>query len=46
MTDRTFYRVLAAVVALCTVLTLAHVGYGAWAYQNSSIVQFIAKEPW
>lgn len=46
MKDRTFMRVLICVIAVCLVLTVAHVLYAAVAYQNSSIIQFIAKEPW
>lgn len=44
MKDRTFYRVLIAVVAVCLVLTLAHMVYGIYAYQHCSIIEFIARE--
>lgn len=44
MKDRIFYRVLIAVVAVCLVLTLAHMVYGIYAYQHCSIIEFIARE--
>ena len=46
MKEKTFYRVLAAVVALCVLATAAHICYAVWAYQHCSIIQFIAKELW
>lgn len=46
MKERTYFRILIAVVAVCLALTIAHAVYAAVAYYNSSIIQFIAKEPW
>lgn len=46
MKEKTFYRVLIAVVALCTIATVAHICYAFYAYQHASIIQFIAKELW
>ena len=46
MKEKTFYWVLAAVVALCVLATVAHICYAAYAYQHCSIIQFIAKELW
>ena len=34
------------VIALCLLLTVAHVIYAVYAYQHSSIIYFIAKELW
>lgn len=46
MKDRTFMRVLLCVIAVCLVLTIAHMVYAVYAYQHSSIIEFIAKELW
>lgn len=46
MKDKVFYRVLIAVIALCLVLTVAHLCYVIQAYQHCSIIQFIAEELW
>ena len=46
MKDTTFTKVLIAVVAVCLLLTVAHVCYAVYAYQHASIIQFIAKELW
>ena len=46
MKERTFYKVLIAVVILCAVATAAHICYAVYAYQHCSIIQFIAKELW
>ena len=46
MTDRVFFRVLLAVVAVCMLLTLAHFLYAVYAYQHCSIIYFIGKELW
>ena len=46
MKEKTFYRVLIAVVALCAIATAAHICYAFYAYQHASIIQFIAKELW
>ena len=46
MKEKTFYKVLIAVVALCALATVAHGCYAVYAYQHASIIQFIAKELW
>lgn len=46
MKEGTFRAVLLAVLAVCLVLTVAHFAYVAYAYEHSSIIQFIAKELW
>ena len=46
MKDRTFTTVLIAVVAVCLLLTVAHICCAFYAYQHCSIIQFIAKELW
>ncbi|MBQ2688355.1 MAG: hypothetical protein IJF52_07030 [Clostridia bacterium] len=46
MKTKTFYVFLFAVMALCILLTIAHVIYAVYAYQHCSIIQFIAKELW
>jgi hypothetical protein len=46
MKDRTFLIVLMAVLAVCVVLTAAHLAYAVYAYQHCSIIEFIARELW
>ncbi|MBR0348363.1 MAG: hypothetical protein IIX16_01840 [Clostridia bacterium] len=46
MTERNFFRILIAVIAVCAVLTVAHLIYDFYAYQHCSIIYFIAKELW
>lgn len=46
MKDRTFLVVLTAVLAVCVVLTAAHLAYAVYAYQHCSIIEFIARELW
>lgn len=46
MNDKLFSRLLIAVLAVCLVLTVAHVIYAICAYQNSSIIYFISQEWW
>ena len=46
MNDRTFFKILIALVGVCLILTVAHLIWAVWAYQHSSIIQFIAKELW
>lgn len=41
-----FRRVLYAVLAVCIILTIAHLIYIIFAYQHSSIIHFISKELW
>ncbi len=46
MREKTFTTLLLALLALGTVLTLAHLAYAVWAYQHCSIIYFIAEELW
>ena len=46
MKERTYFRVLIAVVGLCLALTVAHLIYTVHAYQHCSIIYFISKELW
>ncbi len=46
MKERTFLTILALTVALCALLTLAHLAYDVYAYQHCSIIYFIGKELW
>jgi hypothetical protein len=46
MKDKTFLIVLAAMVALLTVATVAHLRYMFYAYEHCSIIYFIGKELW
>ena len=46
MKKKTYYNILIAVVAICIVLTIAHLIYAIDAYQHCSIIYFIAKELW
>ena len=46
MKTKTFAKILIAVLALCIILTAAHVIYAIWAYQHCSIIYFIGGELW
>ena len=46
MKTKTFTWLFISVVAVCLALTVAHVIYAIYAYQNCSIIQFIAEEMW
>ena len=46
MKNRTFTKVLIALIGVALLLTVIHLGYIVYAYQHSSIVYFIAKELW
>ncbi len=46
MTDRTFLKIMAVVIAVCLAFTVAHLIYDIYAYQHCSIIYFIAKELW
>ena len=46
MSEKTFTRVLIALVAVCLVLTFAHFAWAVYAYQHCSIIEFIARELW
>ena len=46
MKTNTFLKVLLVVIGICLLLTAAHAVYAVWAYQRSSIIQFIARELW
>ncbi len=43
MSDKRFIRLLAGVIAVCTLLTFAHVGYAIHLYRNCSMISFIAN---
>ena len=46
MKEKTFYRLLIIVVAICLLATLSHLVYCIYAYQHCSIIYFIGKELW
>ena len=46
MKDSTFIKILVVVMAICIVLTLAHLIYAVYAYNHCSIIYFIGKELW
>ncbi|MBQ4644689.1 MAG: hypothetical protein IJB72_02905 [Clostridia bacterium] len=46
MKQKTYYNIMIAVVAICLILTVAHLIYDINAYQHCSIIYFIAKELW
>jgi len=46
MKDKTFIRLLIAVLAVCILGTLSHLAYAVDAYKHCSIIYFIGKELW
>lgn len=46
MNEKTFWRLLTALLIVCIVLTFAHFVYDVYAYRHCSIIYFIAKELW
>lgn len=46
MKERTFYIIFLSVIGVCLALTTAHMIYGVYAYQHSSIIYFVGKELW
>ena len=46
MSDKIFYRLLIAVLAVCMIATIVHLIYTIDAYQHCSIICFIGKELW
>jgi len=46
MKERTYFRILLAVIAICLIMTVGHLIYAIDAYQRCSIIYFIAKELW
>lgn len=46
MSDRKFRIILNTIIVLGLLLTIAHAVYIYFAYQDSSIIQFIARESW
>ena len=46
MSDKIFYRLLAAVLAMCILGTAAHLIWAIDAYQRCSIIYFIGRELW
>ena len=46
MSRKKFFIILIAVLLVGTILTAAHMVYICKAYENSSIIQFVAREMW
>ena len=46
MNEKTFMRLMTALVVIGAAVTLAHLAYAVYAYQHCSIIYFIAKELW
>lgn len=46
MSNKVFNRLLAVVLAICMIVTAAHLIYAIEAYQKCSIIYFIGKEMW
>ncbi|MBR5386238.1 MAG: hypothetical protein IK142_01495 [Clostridiales bacterium] len=46
MNDKKFIKALVITLLVCIVLTVAHMGYIMYAYENSSIIYFISQEFW
>ena len=46
MKPGTFRILFYGLIALCLLLTAAHLAYAWYAYEHASIVQFIARELW
>lgn len=46
MSDKTFLKVLIAVLTLGVIITGLHMAYIVYAYKNSSIIYFISQEIW
>ena len=46
MKNRVFSVILFSVIGVCLALTLAHMIYAIYAYQQCSIIYFIGKELW
>ena len=46
MNNKTFLRVLFALLGVCVALTLAHLIWAIYAYEHCSIIYFVGKELW
>ena len=46
MSDKNFFRLLAVVLGICVLGTLAHLIYTVDAYQRCSVIYFIGRELW
>lgn len=46
MKDKTFNKILYALIAVGFLITAAHIIYATYAYDNSSIIYFVSKELW
>ncbi len=46
MQNDKFIKILYTVLILCALITIIHMGYIVYAYRNSSIIRFIARELW
>lgn len=46
MKNRAFLIVFTAIIAVCALVTAAHIIYAYNAYENCSIIYFVGKELW
>ncbi|MBQ3082183.1 MAG: hypothetical protein IJC49_06985 [Clostridia bacterium] len=46
MKEKTYKRILWALVAVGIAITVAHVAYAVYAYGTSSIIHYVSKEWW
>ncbi|MBO4636032.1 MAG: hypothetical protein J5685_02690 [Clostridiales bacterium] len=46
MSDKTFVKIVIAMVVIFTLLTAFHIFYDVYAYKYSSIIYFVSKEIW
>ncbi|NLE14224.1 MAG: hypothetical protein GX628_11180 [Clostridiales bacterium] len=46
MKERTFLTLLFILLAVCVLVTAAHLIWAVWAYNHCSIIYFIAHEMW
>ncbi len=46
MKDKTFKKALTIILIVGLLITVAHIIYAAYAYNNSSIIHFVSKEWW
>lgn len=46
MKDKTFIKLLAAILIAGSILTIGHMVYAAYAYKQSSVIYFVSKEYW
>ena len=46
MNDRKFITILTIIILIGIIITVVHSVYICYAYQNSSIIQFVSRELW